>query len=294
MKKKVLNFGSLNLDYVYLVNHILQPGETLSAKNMQVFCGGKGLNQSVALAKANIFPYHAGNIGEDGTKMMHFLKENGVDVRFINQVHGNSGHTIIQVDEHAQNSILVYGGANRNQDRSHIDLVLDYFSKGDYILLQNEINELNYIIDKAYKKGMKIILNPSPFDECLSDCDLNKVSIFILNELEGEAITGYNMPSNIISEMRCKFPKAMVLLTLGDKGAYYADVNTTYFQEIYPTKAVDTTAAGDTFTGYFIAGLIDELPLELNMKRCAKAASIAVSRNGAAQSIPTLREVMED
>ena len=78
-----------------------------------------------------------------------------------------------------------------------------------------------------------------------------------------------------------------------DKGAYYSDENTVYFQEIYPTKAVDTTAAGDTFTGYFIAGLIDELSIEYNMKRCAKAASITVSKEGAAQSIPTLEEVLE-
>jgi ribokinase len=293
MTNKVLNFGSLNLDYVYQVEHILQPGETLSSNGMQMFCGGKGLNQSVALAKAGILPYHAGVVGEDGNILINFLKKNRVDANYIEQTAGKSGHTIIQVDNHALNCILVHSGTNRCQTRSHIDTVLNNFCAGDYLMLQNEINELGYIIDKAYSKGMKIILNPSPFDDYLKQCDMKKISIFIMNEVEGEALTGCSEPQEIIKIMQTNYPEAEVLLTLGDKGAYYAKNNDICFQEIYPVKAVDTTAAGDTFTGYFVAGLIEKLPIKVNMQRSAKAASIAVSREGAAQSIPALEEVLK-
>lgn len=291
MREKVLNFGSLNLDYVYQVDHILQQGETLSSSGMNVFCGGKGLNQSVALAKANVVPYHAGSIGEDGDVLIEFLGKNGMDATYINRINGKSGHTIIQVDGHGQNCILVYAGANRGQSRSHIDRVLKDFGKGDYILLQNEINELDYIIREAFEREMKVILNPSPIDHHLWTCDLEKVHLFIMNELEGEALTDCKEPQDVLREMKKRYPNAAVLLTLGDKGAYYSAGNNIYYQKIVPTKAVDTTAAGDTFTGYFIAGLIDKLTVEENLQRCAKAASITVSREGAAQSIPTLEEV---
>lgn len=291
MKEKVLNFGSLNLDYVYQVDHILQHGETLSTSGMNVFCGGKGLNQSVALANANVVPYHAGTIGEDGDILKEFLKNNGIDVTYINQISTKNGHTIIQVDSHGQNCILVHAGANRCQSRSHIDLVLKDFGKGDYILLQNEINELDYIIQEAFEREMKVILNPSPIDQHLWTCDLEKVHLFIMNELEGEALTGCKEPMDILKDMKERYSNAEVLLTLGDKGAYYSARSNIYFQEVVPTKTVDTTAAGDTFTGYFVAGLIDNLEVEVNLQRSAKAASITVSREGAAQSIPTLEEV---
>lgn len=291
MREKVLNFGSLNLDYVYKVDHILQRGETLSTSGMNVFCGGKGLNQSVALSKANVIPYHAGTIGEDGDILLEFLRNSGMDATYINQINGKSGHTIIQVDSHGQNCILVHAGANRCQNSSHIDRVLKDFGKGDYILLQNEINELDYIIQEAFEREMKVILNPSPIDHHLWTCDLEKVYLFIMNELEGEALTGCKEPLDILKSMKERYPNAEVLLTLGDKGAYYKTESKYYFQEIVPTKTIDTTAAGDTFTGYFIAGLIDKLSVEENMQRCAKAASITVSREGAAQSIPTLEEV---
>ncbi len=290
---KVLNFGSLNIDYVYQVEHILQPGETLSSKGMAVFCGGKGLNQSIALAKAEVIPYHAGAIGEDGTLLMDFLKDNGVNVDYLEQIEGKSGHTIIQVDSQAQNCILVHPGTNRCQKKDHIDQVLTQFGEGDYILLQNEINELDYIINKAYARGMKIILNPSPIDSNLLETNLEKVSIFIMNELEGEALTGFLTPQDILFDMQRRFPGSKVMLTMGDKGAYYAEEDNVYFQDIFPVKPVDTTAAGDTFTGYFVAGLVQNTPIKDNLRCSAKAASITVSREGAAQSIPTISEVLK-
>ena len=147
---KVLNFGSLNLDYVYSVDHILLGGETQSSSGMNVFCGGKGLNQSIALAKAGVPVFHAGMIGEEGGSLREALDNSGVNTEFVRQIPGKSGHTIIQVDKNGQNSILLYSGANRMLTKEFVDEVLDHFEKGDILLLQNEINLLDYIIDQAY------------------------------------------------------------------------------------------------------------------------------------------------
>lgn len=182
---KVLNFGSLNLDYVYSVDHMVAEGETLAAGGMNTFCGGKGLNQSIALAKAGVPVYHAGLIGEEGKSLLDACRENGVHTDFIRKIPGKSGHTIIQVDKSGQNCILLYGGANRSMTREFIDEVLSHFEKGDYLLLQNEVNLVDYMVDQAYEKGMEIILNPSPFDRNLEACNLSKISLFLMNEIEG-------------------------------------------------------------------------------------------------------------
>jgi len=227
---KILNIGSLNLDYVYSVDHIIVPGETQMTYDMQIFCGGKGLNQSVALAKAGANVYHAGMIGVEGEAFLGICRENGIDTSYIQTIQGKSGHTIIQVDKNAQNCILLYGGANRSFTIEFVDGVLDHFEKDDMLLLQNEVNQLDYIIDKAYEKGMTIALNPSPFDENLGNCDLNKISLFLMNEIEGEQITGEADPEKILQVMADKYPNAKVVLTLGKDGAIYFDGKQKYHQ----------------------------------------------------------------
>ncbi|MDE6964630.1 MAG: ribokinase, partial [Lachnospiraceae bacterium] len=190
---KILNFGSLNIDYVYRVAHILQPGETLKAGEMEVFPGGKGLNQSIAAARAGAEVYHAGMVGaDDGGFLLDVCRENHVNTDYIRMAEGKSGHTIIQVDDNAQNSILLYGGGNRKITEDFIREVLAGFGKGDILVLQNEINLLDVVIDRAYEKGMKIVLNPSPFDEGLDGCDLSKVSVFLVNEIEAGLLAGGN------------------------------------------------------------------------------------------------------
>lgn len=288
---KILNIGSLNLDYVYSVDHIIVPGETQTTYGMQVFCGGKGLNQSVALAKAGALVYHAGMIGDEGDVFLDICKENGIDTSNIRKLSGKSGHTIIQVDKNAQNCILLYGGANRSLTREYVDQVLANFDKEDMLLLQNEVSQLDYIIDSAYEKGMTIALNPSPFDENLSSCDLSKISLFLMNEIEGEQITGETDPDKILQAMANKYPDAKVVLTLGKEGAIYFDGTKTFKQDIFQVKAVDTTAAGDTFTGYFLAGVVEGLETSEILRRSAKASAIAVTRAGAVASIPTREEV---
>lgn len=290
---KVLNFGSLNIDYVYQVESILIPGETQASKDRQIFCGGKGLNQSIALAKAGIPVYHAGMIGDGGEILLETCRENGVNTEFIRKIPGPCGHTVIQVDKDGQNCILLFGGANRSITYEFVDEVLEHFDRGDIILLQNEINELDYIIDRAYEKGMMIILNPSPYDDNLKSCDLSKVSLFLVNEIEGYQITGEKEPDKILAAVKSRYPSAKIVLTLGGDGSVYQDETGVYHQGIFKVKAVDTTAAGDTFTGYFISSIIDGMPVQEGLRMAAKASAIAVSRPGATASIPLRQEVLD-
>ncbi|MBQ8513943.1 MAG: ribokinase [Ruminococcus sp.] len=290
---KVLTIGSMNIDHVYSVDHIVQPGETQTTSGMNVFLGGKGINQSMALAKAGAEVYHCGLIGSDGDMFLEACAEYGVNSDYIRKIDEKTGHTIIQVDKNAQNCILLYGGANHCLTEEFVDEVLSHFEKDDILLLQNEVNLLPYIIDKAYEKGMQIALNPSPFNEKLMECDLKKISIFLLNEVEGEQVTGEKDPDTILNKLQELYPEAKIVLTLGKDGAVYAYKDERYAQPIFPVKAVDTTAAGDTFTGYFLAGLMDGLAIPEVLKMCSKASSIAVTRPGAVQSIPYRAEVME-
>ncbi len=288
---KVLNFGSLNVDYVYNVDHMVQGGETLSSTGMNVFLGGKGFNQSAALAKAGLEVYHAGQIGDDGLGFLDGCREYGIHSDFIRQVEGKSGHTIIQVDKNGQNCILLHGGSNRTITKEFVDEVLSHFEKGDFLILQNEINLLDYIIDAAYEKGMVIVLNPSPMDAYLKSCDMNKISYFLLNEIEGSQLTGEDDLDKVPAKLLEIYPNAKSVLTLGSEGSVYMDQNTTVRQGIYKVPVVDTTAAGDTFTGYFIAGVIAGDTIEVTLNRAAKASAITVSREGAAPSIPFKKEV---
>ena len=291
---KILNFGSLNYDYVYSVNHILQPGETLFSAGMETCCGGKGLNQSIALARAGVEVFHAGVVGFDGSDLIKMCTENGIDHSLISvDETAKTGHTVIQVDKDGQNCILLYGGCNRNITKENVDHVLSKFSKGDMLVLQNEINLVDYIIDCGYEKGMTIALNPSPFDEQMGKCNLNKVSVFLMNEIEGAQITGVQEPKEILLAMREMYPNAKVVLTLGKLGAMYCDREHIYSHGIYRVPVVDTTAAGDTFTGYFIASVLREDSIPEALRFASMASSISVTRKGAASSIPSLQEVID-
>lgn len=289
---KVLNIGSMNLDHVYTVDHIVEPGETQSSTQLQLFLGGKGMNQSVALAKAGVEVYQGGMIGEDGGVFLDACREYGIHADYIRTVDARTGHAIIQIDKNAQNCILLYGGANQALTEAYVDEVISQFDQGDILLLQNEVNLLPYIVDRGYAQGMKIVLNPSPFDDKLKAVDMTKISLFLLNEIEGYQLTGCREPDAIIDSIRERFPHAAVVLTLGSDGAVYADQSCKHFQPIFPVKAVDTTAAGDTFTGYFIAGLAQGMEIPDILRMSAKASSIAVSRAGAVPSIPYRDEVI--
>ena len=288
---KILNIGSLNIDYVYEVDNFVTAGETKLSKQLKIFSGGKGLNQSIALAKAGASIYHAGIIGKEGSFLKEELQREGVNTDFIKCIDSQTGHAIIQVNSQGNNCILLYGGANQAFTEDYIDEVFENFTEGDFILLQNEINMMDYIIETAYKKGMKIVLNPSPINDALKKYPLDKVDFFILNEVEGKALTGEEEADLIIKKMEKIYPNAETVLTLGEKGSMYKHKDITIVQPIHKVKAVDTTAAGDTFTGYFIASLCSGLNIEESLKRAAIASGISVSRHGAAASIPYSEEV---
>ena len=288
---KILNYGSLNYDYVYTVPHIAAEGETISAEGMECHLGGKGLNQSVAIARAGSRVYQGGAAGSDGDRFFEFCAANGVSTEFIERMEGACGCAFIQVDSSSENCIVLYSGTNKRQSREHIDQVLESFEEGDLLILQNEINELPYLIDRAYERGMRIVLNPSPYNSQVEESDLNKIEFFLLNEVEGEQISGSREPEKILSYMKRRFPEAKVVLTLCSQGAVYQDSLQKICQPAFPAPAVDTTAAGDTFTGYFIHGIACQDSVRKSLESAAKAAAIAVSRKGAADSIPWAGEV---
>lgn len=291
---KILNFGSLNIDYTYKVPHFVRKGETISSKGLSLSTGGKGLNQSVALGKAGAKVYHAGCIGTDGEFLLDVMKDAGVNTDFV-YVNDDvrTGNAIIQNDDDGDNCIILYGGANQSIEKGQIDKVLDNFGEGDYLVLQNEINNISYIIDKAHEKNMTIVLNPSPMDEKIEELPLEKINWFVLNEIEASQFTGVDASDKdrLVEEMHKRFPKAKFVLTFGSDGACCFEGTKTVIQKAYITKAVDTTAAGDTFEGYFLAGIVKSIPVEEALKLASKAASIAVSRPGAAFSIPRIEEV---
>ena len=286
---KCLNFGSLNIDMVYSVVHCVTPGETESADRLEYFPGGKGLNQSIALSKAGADVYHAGSVGTDGSILTDELNNNGVNTSFINTSDCPNGHAVIQVDKNGQNSILVYGGANHQISSAQIDRALNGFSQSDRLFLQNEINAVGEIIDKAYEKNMEIIFNPSPFTDEIMDYPLEKISWFVVNETEAYRLTGETQTEKILESFKNRYPDSNILLTLGKNGAYCFYKGQKYFHPIYNTNVVDTTAAGDTFLGFFFANL-DSFGVLKSLKTASAASAIAVSKKGASPSIPTLGE----
>ena len=293
---KVLSFGSLNIDYVYSVPHFIMRGETLATTSLNTYTGGKGLNQSVALAKAGLDVYHAGAVGNEGLFLVDELRSAGVDTRHIKILPDvRTGHTIIQTNIDGDNCILLYGGANRQITEKQIDETLADFSAGDALVLQNEINSLEYLAAQAKKRGMIVVLNPSPMESGVIPV-FKYADYLLLNEVEAgqflnEDISRYN-PDDIAGKLRTELPGTKIVLTLGTNGSVYSDGTNTIHQDAVKVQAVDTTAAGDTFTGFFLAGIFGGKPAEWSMKFAAHASAIAVTRHGAAPSIPSREEVL--
>lgn len=291
---KILCFGSLNIDKVYNVPHFVRPGETLSALDFQEFCGGKGLNQSIALAKAGGHVYHAGCIGaSDGKKLLSLLESEGVNTSMVRELQYATGHAIIQVDSAGQNCIVLFGGANQQITGRQIDDTLSQFDSGDILVLQNEINGLEHLIKKSAERGMTVVFNPSPMTEDIRSLPLEHVNYFILNEVEARDLCGEELAcSDYPARIQQLFPDSKVVLTLGSRGSIYREGNNEIYMPACQVKAVDTTAAGDTFTGYFISAIASGESVKTALSLATRAAAIAVSRAGASASIPEKEEVL--
>lgn len=294
---KVLNYGSLNIDYVYSLDHFVKRGETISSDSLDIFPGGKGLNQSLALGRAGAKVFHAGAIGKDGMFLLDLLKNSGIQiehVRVLEEV--QTGTAIIQKEKNGDNCIILYSGANHEISEKDIEETFRNFSEGDVLILQNEINAIGRIMEEAHQKGMQIILNPSPMNESIFQLPLEFVHYFILNEIEAAQILKLDLVTvenaeKIVRELHQRYPQSKIVLTLGAEGSLYFDGELLLRQNAYKAKVVDTTAAGDTFTGYFVAGILNGDSVKTAMERATHAAAIAISRLGAAPSIPYAKEL---
>ena len=292
---KVLVFGSMNIAYVYRVDHFVKKGETLTSKSLAVFPGGKGVNQSIAFAKAGLEVYIAGQIGEDGRFLLETLDAAGVNhdgVRITAEE--RTGNAIIQNDDAGDNCILAFPGANFRIAEEMIDAVLVGFEAGDYLVLQNEINSVEEIAEKASEKGMIVVLNPSPVNERITPELLASADWLFVNEVEAAQIVGNETDNDVLrAALQKQFPGKHIVLTLGEQGADYLSDGVCLHQDIFPVKVVDTTAAGDTFTGYFLAGWMRGRAPQECLRLAARASAIAVSRPGAAPSIPEAVELSD-
>ena len=290
----LLSFGSINVDVTLKVKKIVRPGETISSSGLAVHGGGKGANQSVALARAGAKVFHAGQVGEDTRWMRDLLEKSGVDVSLVlvsPEIPG--GQAFIQVHENGQNAIIVHGGANQAIPSELISRALSLTHPGDWLLLQNEINLTPELIRAGHDAGLVVCLNPAPMTpEVAKEWPLELVDILIVNEIEGMELAGLpvnSFPETILETLASRYPKTRICLTLGSKGSIYkAPGSETYFQGAFSVDAVDTTGAGDTFTGFLLAEMMRGSDPQTAMRIAARAAALAVSRHGAIESIPNL------
>lgn len=302
---KALIFGSLNIDHVYQVEAFVTSGETISALDYNIYPGGKGLNQAIALSNAGLESHFVGCIGKlDQSYFYKLLAGYQINPRHICAIgHAVSGHAIIQRNPSGQNCIIVFKGANFEFTEDLIDNAFQQVPDAEVVVLQNEINKINYIIRAANAKGIPVILNPSPMTDKLMELDYNQVTCLVLNENELETLvrahpqlagsSGGKMLDDLgnLEVFHQAFPQCKIVLTLGSRGSLLMDGELVLTQEAYPTEVIDTTAAGDTFLGYFTAALVQGENLQTALQRGSQASAIAISRPGAAPSIPFRSEL---
>lgn len=291
---KVINFGSLNVDYVYKVDHFLQPGETCATLKREVCSGGKGLNQSVALAKADVPTYHAGYAGSDGKFLVELMKEKGVMTDYIRNSEESNGHAIIQVDKSGQNCILLYPGTNHLLTEEYIEEVLASAEKEDVVLVQNETNLVGEIIKRAAQKGLRVAMNAAPMGEEVRSYPLEKLSWLFVNEIEGGMLSKETDLDKILETLNKNYPETEIVLTLGGDGVAVTGPDGSCRCSAFHVKPVDTTAAGDTFTGFYLEGRLNGKDMETSAKWASAASAIAIQRPGAADSIPSAVEVKKE
>jgi ribokinase len=291
---KVLVFGSINIDLIYTVDHIVRGGETIASTSLTRSAGGKGANQAAALAKAGLPVFFAGKMGEDGAFLAELLESFGVDTRRLIRAEGPTGQALIQLDKNRQNAILLFAGGNGQIGAEEVDAALEGFGADDIVVLQNEINLTGRIMERAKARGLRVALNPSPYDERIEGFPLETVDMFFVNEIEGALLVKRpldNPRAEILEALATRFPACEIILTGGREGAWYAYKDIREHSGIVDTPVVDTTGAGDTFLGFFIAARArGRAPAEALAVAC-KASSIAVSRLGAMASIPLANEV---
>lgn len=286
---RIITLGSLNLDFTYQLPKPLEVGETLSSLSYRCGAGGKGANQSIAAARAGAEVFHAGRIGSDGTLLRRTLADSGVRLDFLEEVETPTGHAVVLINDAGDNSIVLYGGANRTIDDAFIDRVTSAAKPGDILLLQNEITNIDHAMEAGKKAGMRVAFNFAPFDPKLApELPLSLCDYLFLNRIEAGGIAGKSDVEEILETLARRYPETELVLTLGPEGAVALTPAGQRFHADSPrVEVVETTAAGDTFIGYYLAGILDGLKPGKALERACRAAALCCSRAGAAESIPT-------
>jgi ribokinase len=281
----ILNIGSINWDRVYRVQHFPAPGETIAAQSAFVGLGGKGLNQSVAISRAQGAVHHVGAIAADDARMIAALADLGLDVAGLALLSGvETGSALILVDDGAENTIVLDRGANGQIPEAAVLAALDRATPGDWLLMQNETNLLEFSLVQAKERGLRIALSAAPFRAedvipHLEILDLLSVNAVEFSQLQ-EALAGKPLPEGLA-----------VLITKGAEGAEYQSASESTEAKAFRVQAVDTTGAGDTFLGYFLARIDAGEPVAKALGTAMAAAAIQVTRQGAVPAIPELDEV---
>ena len=288
---KLVNLGSLCIDQVYRVPNITNAGETVASLEHQTFPGGKGLNQSLAAALAGAAVSHVGCVGSDGEWLRAELRESGVEIDGVRTVAGSSGHAVIQVDGTGQNAIVIVGGANRMIEHADVESAFEQLGAGDWLMLQNEINDLERVFAEAGRRDVQLAFNLAPVDGREQGYDLRAVKLLIVNEIEAAALAREQDPSSALALIRARLPDTDVVLTCGDQGLLYAGPSGAGDVRPYSVRAVDETGAGDAFIGYLLAGLLQGMKLADALEFGSAAGALAATRAGAASSIPDLESV---
>mgnify|MGYP000161899071 CR=1 FL=1 len=287
----IINFGSINIDHVYQVEHFVQPGETIASTHYQQLLGGKGANQSIALAQAGADVRHVGSIHENDASFKQALIKKGVDCRGVHCSETPSGHAIIQVTPSGENAIVLFGGANQTLTAKTVHAALSDAKPSDWVLTQNETSSIEDALRQAKEKHLKVAFNPAPMSESVKALPHECIDLLIVNETEAAALTEKESLDDIIAAFKQDWAHCEVIITLGKAGVMMLKGSETITVDAFKVDAVDTTAAGDTFIGYFLSAYSNHTDAKQALKRGCAASAIAVTREGAAQSIPSQKEV---
>ncbi len=283
----IWNLGSINADMIYDVPHLPGPGETLSANRLDRFLGGKGANMSVAAARAGAQVAHIGAVGPDGGWARDRLTEYGVDTRHIAGVEVPTGHAIIAVDAQGENNIILFPGSNHAITPDQLGQALSSASQGDLLVTQNETTLQVEAAKMARALGLTVCYAAAPFQAKAVQAVLPYLDSLILNEVEAEQLRDATGQS--VTDLKIEH----VIVTLGSKGARYYHRGEASDFPAHKVRAVDTTGAGDTFTGYVLAGMDRGMPMAQAIAQANRAAALMVTRHGTADVIPDLKEVHE-
>lgn len=286
MSAMIFNFGSINVDHVYRVAEMPVPGETLTAGSYQKLLGGKGINQSIAIARAGQAPVHIGAVGGDDGWTVEQVKNFGIDTAHIARSAHPTGHAVIYVDDAGENQIVIFGGANQDLKPAQIEEAFKACAGGNHwVLVQNETNLLADIVDQAKSAGFKVAYSAAPFAAATVAEVIDKIDLLAVNEIEAQEtarLLGVAVSDIAVPE---------ILITRGSKGVEFHSHGDVHHQPAFQVKAIDTTGAGDTFLGSFLAHHCHGVEMAQSLRYASAASALQVTRSGAAVAIPAREEV---